>query len=312
MGLNFPFPELARQKKKGSNAVGQFRFPDDLGQHYMHITFEEYQYNAKDRQATSAVKPVRNVKDSIALPLCEQLLDNSALNVRGNELGTLGGEIGTQSYDAVKRVAQAVNNQGLSGLKEAIPDMGTVKNIAGTGGAYLLKQGIGEIAPQLQKGLEVGAGFAFNPYQALTFEGVELKTHVFDWVLAPSTRAESQAVKDIIRTIKKHIHPEYATISDITGIGGLGGRSFLKYPDIINVKILGSDPWDIPVYKRGMISQFQVNYNGAGEHAFLEGGKPAVLRLSMTMMEMEIWTREDYDSSTNPVQEVRQDDDIGL
>ena len=47
-------------------------------------------------------------------------------------------------------------------------------------------------------------------------------------------------------------------------------------------------------FKRAMISQFEVNYSGAGMPAFVEGGKPAVITMSMTLTEIDIHTAEDY------------------
>ena len=43
-----------------------------------------------------------------------------------------------------------------------------------------------------------------------------------------------------------------------------------------------------------MINRVDVDYAGGGEVAFLEGGNAAVIKLSVTMQEMQMWTREDY------------------
>ena len=43
-----------------------------------------------------------------------------------------------------------------------------------------------------------------------------------------------------------------------------------------------------------MINRVDVDYAGGGELAFLEGGNAAALKLSVTMQEMQMWTREDY------------------
>ena len=40
--------------------------------------------------------------------------------------------------------------------------------------------------------------------------------------------------------------------------------------------------------------EYQVDYSGGGELAFLEGGDAAAVKITMTMQEMQIWTREDY------------------
>ena len=43
-----------------------------------------------------------------------------------------------------------------------------------------------------------------------------------------------------------------------------------------------------------MINRLDVNFGAGGELAFLEGGDPAIVKCSMSMTEMQIWTREDY------------------
>ena len=47
-------------------------------------------------------------------------------------------------------------------------------------------------------------------------------------------------------------------------------------------------------FKRAMVSQFEVNYAGAGSPAFVEGGKPAVVTMTMNLTEIDIHTSEDY------------------
>ena len=56
--------------------------------------------------------------------------------------------------------------------------------------------------------------------------------------------------------------------------------------------------------KACMINRVDVDYAGGGELAFLEGGNAAALKLSVTMQEMQMWTREDYGGSSD-VSEAR-------
>ena len=52
-----------------------------------------------------------------------------------------------------------------------------------------------------------------------------------------------------------------------------------------------------------MINRVDVDYAGGGELAFLEGGNAAALKLSVTMQEMQMWTREDYGGASETVPE---------
>jgi hypothetical protein len=52
-------------------------------------------------------------------------------------------------------------------------------------------------------------------------------------------------------------------------------------------------------FKRAMVSQFEVNYAGAGMPAFVEGGKPAVVTMTMNLTEIDIHTSEDYGGASS-------------
>jgi len=318
------FPDIARQKNKDSNSAQQYFFPQDLGQHCMHLVFERYSYDKRNSTgptdfsitvqirdvfskgsffgwlfnttSKSGTRAISTITDSIALPLPENLTSVDTLRVRAEDLGALGGEVGTAAYDGVRNFVNNIRSSENAGdVLKALPAQEQMKKLGQVGAAVLIKDAIQATLPTLAKGLEVGSGYAFNPYQALTFDGVNIRSFTFDWTFAPSTRKESALLQNIINTIRTHIHPKYAGVHSVFGSGqGSDGRSFLQYPDIVHVKILGSPAGSMPVYKPCMVSNFAVNYVGSGEMAFLEGGKPAALKVSMTVSEMEIWTKDDF------------------
>lgn len=281
------YPERARQAKKSSKITGSLVYPSDLGQHYMHLFFETYQYKKKGNDPALVIKP----SDSIALPLPENVQEVSQIRVRPDDIGLLGGELGTRAGDYSNAVVNAIRGAG----QLQTPDEETISSFGKLALAKVAQDVLKNITPGLQRGLEAGAGLTFNPYQTLTFDGVNLKEYVFDWTLAPSTRNETSTLNQIINTIKQHIHPAYGGGSGITT--GTG-RAFLKYPDILYVRIYGSKDY-LPSYKPAMVSNFTVNYVGGGEMAFLEGGAPAAVKITMSITEMEIWTQEDYDGSSD-------------
>jgi hypothetical protein len=282
-------PENARKTYMERNSIAQLQFPDSLHEHGIILEFKEYSYAQKDKAASA------NIKTSILLPLPESLLDASGVKIAGIQLGALGA------------AAAEIASQSQSGsLEDAIMGILTIENIStvmGVGAASLVKEGLNKTGMQgAQKGIEAGLGATFNPFQALTFEGVDLKSYVFDWTLAPSTRQETLNLQKIIKKIRQHIHPEYKNFgsdqsswedSASTAVQ-LGGRAFLAYPDVCHIKIIGSPDGSLITFKPAMVGGFQVNYAGAGELAFLEGGDPAVVKISMNLTEMQIWTRGDY------------------
>ena len=287
-------PEGKRLRKKNERSFSQFSFPDNIGSHAIVLIFKKYSF-AQRRVQTAVGESFPS--SSIMLPLPEQLLDNASLRVRGEELGAIGANVATASgglRDTLQGggdvVESLMRNLGVTDWKSA-------GNLAGQVGASMAKEALSKVRPGAQKGLEAGVGMTFNPYQALTFGGVELKAFTMDWTLAPTTRSEAERLKKIIKQIRYHVHPEYKNMTSTNAAASAASsRAFLEYPDMVDIKILGSNDDAIIQFKTCMVSQFQVNYAGAGELAFLEGGDPAVVKLSMTLTESEIWTKEDYNT----------------
>ncbi len=294
-------PQEKRAQSRGARQIKQYQFPQDLGTHALLLIFDKYDYGNR-RQINST--PSRIPQDSIMLPLPDNLTDPATFRVGATELGLwgalsagatqLGKEIANSQINSVEdaqRIARQIfGNQGAEDV---------LKSFGNAAMSSILQGALGAIAPNVQKGLEVGGGYSFNPYQAVAFDGVDLKTFQFDWTLAPSTRSESETIKRIINAIKYHIHPTYKQISGNQQT--VASRAFFEYPDVVNTFILGSPSEYMFQFKPAMVSSFSVDYAGSGQHAFLEGGKPAVVKLSMSITEMEVWTKQDYDHTADPL-----------
>jgi len=130
-------------------------------------------------------------------------------------------------------------------------------------------------------------GQTVNPRETLAFEGVDLKTHSFSWELYPSNKEDSELIKSIVKRIKQNALP---TTQDIAGIK----RAFLQYPSTVDTYLLGVDPEHFIKYKTSMITDFSIDYGAGGIVAIAKGGKPAAVRLSMNIMELEIETADDH------------------
>lgn len=127
-----------------------------------------------------------------------------------------------------------------------------------------------------------------NPKAALTFEGTELKTHSFQWNLYPQNERESEALKTIINTMKRRELPKYG--------GGSLERTFLYYPNTVDVFLLGVDEDHFMKYKTSMVRSLNISPTAQGGLTLLEGGKPASVTIDMILMEMDIHTSEDYET----------------
>jgi hypothetical protein len=283
-------PDRVRLSQQERGTIQQFQFPEKLGDHAVLLHFKEYSYNQRGSK-----KADKSIVSSILLPLPEQLLDAAGVKIAGVQLGAMG---------AAAAAASASSGNSFEEIGAKLTDKGNIQTVLDISISLLLKEGLNAVGAQgAQKGIEAGMGTTLNPFQALTFEGVDLKSYTFDWTFAPTSRTETDALQKILKKMRWHIHPKYKSFS-IDGSdfaesaskqqGGQSGRAFLSYPDVCHVTILGSPDGSLITFKPAIVGGLQINYAGGGETAFLEGGAPAAVKVSMNLTEMQIWTREDY------------------
>ena len=290
---NVPIPPaLARNRKRKIDTTANLQFPSDLDQIGTLLLFKEYSYGDRNLGGRGGLQTTRpgggsKITDSLYLPLPEQMLDSTNVKVAGTELGGVG--------NFTARSAQTFSgNDILGNIKSQLQNLDTVA-IASSVAALMAKQALTAVGLQgAQQGIEAGLGTTFNPYAALTFEGVNLKNYTWNWVLAPKNRVETRTLHAIIKQLKINSLPYYKSQFGSTG------RVFLGYPNVCLPIIAGVNTL---VMKPCMVSNINVDYGGGGELAFLEGGDPAAVKIELTLQEMQIWTREDYNLDMDMVAE---------
>jgi len=279
-------PQQVKNSRNQEKIVDTIQFPETLGNVGTLLLFKKYAYGERETGGAGGVKTVKDagsaIVDSIYLPMPEQLLDSTSLKIAGTELGSAGNAFAKISNtfargDIVNSISNALKNIDTQAVASTMVSKAAKEILSAVPGL----QGA-------QQGIEAGLGATFNPYAALTFEGVNIKTYTWNWVLSPRTTTETTILQTIIRKLKINSLPNYKNF------GKLKGRAFLGYPNVCLPIITGVDTL---VMKPTMISNINVDYAGAGELAFLEGGNPAAVKIEITLQEMQIWTREDYNGS---------------
>jgi hypothetical protein len=259
--------EMAGRKR--TNTYTQFSFPNDLGNHAMILNFSAYDYGGIGSQVNQVLS------SSIALPIPNNLADTFSIRVLPTELGSAG--------NAVREMVSAAGSGNLSaeGVLTAAKSAFSGQVARKAAAAF---DSVG--GTNTAKAIEVATGTVVNPRIALAFEGVDLKSHTFTWTLAPRSASESDKLRGIIQQIKKSALPSFNN--------SFGQKVFLNYPNVVDVFFLGTTEGFMYYFKRAMVSQFEVNYSGSGAPAFVEGGKPAVVTLTISITEIDIHTSEDY------------------
>ena len=286
-------------RSKSSQEFTSLRFPSDLGPNAIMFNFKSYTY---DGTLNSTVRGAKTTA-SIVLPLPSNLTDTYSIQVGPAQLGSTGAGV----LDVVNRVGE----EGLSGALQSgmnlaqdmgeraanlVTGSGTMNDLFGAGAAikYFARSAVDNVFPGAGLALDVATGTAINPHATLNFDGVNLKEYTFNWSLAPKNSADSTRLVNIVNKFKDHFLPEYEDILGFGGSSGSFGRALLKYPDLVEISLLGVDEdYYFSFTKPGMISDFVTNYTPQGQ-AILKGGRPAFIDMSITFKEASIRTRQNY------------------
>jgi len=272
-------------------------FPAKIGTHGMLMVFNEYRFqNPTTRQLLRLPGNVGGVvsqsNGAVLLPIPNTLVDGNSVRISGEDLyNTFGAETAASAAAGAQEAFRAAGG-GIGGLQavgaaagSSIASAFSQARVPGPQDAlFLARRLFGDnflLGPVSQ-----GVGATINPKSSLVFEGVNLKNFNFEWVLAPTEKAESDLLRNIVRRLKSNSLPSYNPESAFT-------RAMLNYPSTVDIYMLGVDPSYYFLFKTAMIRNFNFNYTPNGL-SMLRGGKPSAVNLSIELQEMDIHTANDY------------------
>lgn len=302
MTTRIQMPSSVIPSAREDSRFGKYRFPMDIGPNSIVLDFQKYSY----QRTTQGVSPTARTTTSIILPLPQQIID--AYNVVvGEQRLSVGGAFVVDKFSkgggAEERIKEFLEESFRSGQDVVNSGGASVTGAVSTAGQYakFISRNILDSLPF--EGLSLAAdlvnGSAVNPHTTLNFDGVNLKQFQFNWQLAPRSERESDVLKNIIAKIKSHILPKYSTLPGLTDVGNRAAdRALLRYPDLLLVRFNGLAQDHYFEFLPGMVNNFSVDYSTQG-NVILEGGKPAVVNMSMTFTEAQIHTSGRYDASTD-------------
>lgn len=284
-------PSKKIKESKRSSKAGVYSFPEDLGQHQIIFMFRKYSYtNPGTRKLIEG--PTTNsqaqIKDTIALPIPSNIADSYSIRLSRPEIGLVAENMASMASEIggfggnLQSVYDRLSGLGISKEDaEAMVkgDMGGISSNA----RYLARNNLPSF---VATGLDIGTGYAVNPKLALSFEGVDLKSHSFDWNFMVRSPKESDTLRDIQDSIKRNIHPTYSHM-------GLIQRAMISYPSVVDIYFSGLDGSYFVKFKTCMVQAFSLNFTPSGL-AILEGGKPAAAQMSLQLVETDIHTSTDY------------------
>jgi hypothetical protein len=246
----------------------KLQFPEDLkvdnGAAYMDITFQSYKKNSQTDSKTVTSN------GGLRLPLPTQLVDNKSVSYDHPSLGPF---LGTAMGSLLNSGSGIVN---------------TIQTVLESGN-QLLAAGAASLAPNsgLLNAASAYTGTAFNPYQTVLFKTPNFRKHSFSWRFIPRNESESATIQTIVNLFNTNLLP---------GIGtGLGSLLF-QFPSVLNIQLYPSSDF-LYKFKPCVIESVSANYAPGQTPAFYRStGAPAAVDLKIDLLEIELWTRNDYDN----------------
>jgi len=313
-------PQQRKAEQNRRAAIGNLSFPANGLSHSIMFVFKEYSYEGLNagfdlltgslgqtgRARGSSIKGI----SSIQLPFPRALSDSTGVNIQGFERDktteaisraatNLMANSGQMTIENIPQLIQQLGaggasaltgsanggNSVVSGLVDSI--LGTSLGDATTGAQYLLRS---KLPGDIGRSIDITTGQTVNPRETLSFEGVELRTHTFNWDLYPESQEDSRLIKDVVNGFKKQVLPH---TRDIEGIP----RAFLTYPATVDTYLLGVNPEHFMKFKTSLIRSIDVDYGAGGGVTMMKGGKPGGVSLAISMQELEIQTADEYGGS---------------
>ncbi len=121
---------------------------------------------------------------------------------------------------------------------------------------------------------------AVNPNKELTFSGLGYRNFNFEFEIVPTNKATNDAIAVFTATMQYYAAPDFAG----------EGKTYFAYPDLWEVSFVPDNylPRIMPCY----LTDYSINYAGAGKLVLHESAAPLAVTFSMTFTEAELHMRD--------------------
>jgi len=274
----------AFNKREGFNAEDYIGIFKDLGN-----TLGD----AQDAARKADEKNIFTYKNSIYLPMPENLVYNEPIDWQGTDLGAM--KSGIDALMGRKTPDDALGGAALSQAGNALAGgAGSIvsKLLGGglLGGAVLGALGGGDA---LGSAIESNLRIRSNPFKEQTFQGVGFRPFEFSFVFNARSQSEVNTIRRIINTFRKHSKPSLDKPDS----------AIFSYPDEFRIEFLTLEAADsnykanwtdnnyLPKLKQCVCKSVNTNFTTAGWKSFEEGA-PTTITLQLGFEETDIITSE--------------------
>jgi len=250
-------------------------FPVDLDQFKYYISFDFREFERRSL-GDRIFYPARG---NVRLPIPANLIDNQSVEWGVEAAGPLVGTVVDMQY----KTRSQFNLEGVTDAVNNILSLQTGKAVAAQ-----IAQTVGGRNTALYTGIW---GLTINPFMTVLFQSPTFKKHSFQWRLSPQNDTESDIVRNIVAKFRYNMLPEPANV------GGSGGL-VLKYPNMCYVTLYPADQY-LYHFKPCVVESIQVNFAPQGPAFYKTTSAPGEVILSVNLLEIEYWMKEDVDKTWN-------------
>ena len=151
-----------------------------------------------------------------------------------------------------------------------------------------LMAGVGDAAAGLRSQISATSGIALNPRLELAFNGMQLRTHEYRFMMIPRNARESNEIQQIHEVLRLAMHPGNAFTADPYA-------TFLEYPYEFTISF-----WDVdgnaipglPYIPDSFLTNLTIVAN-PNSSQFFEDGSPTSYMMGLSFAEAQTLTRND-------------------
>jgi hypothetical protein len=263
-----PEESIRRNKNKFD---GQLTYPNNIGEYWVSFTFETYE------RKIPLASPTSLPSVTINLPIPSNLQEQFTMQYADKQLGIAGFlekniPTGINFKDAPEAIGKAVGEAAGTAFKQA----GTLQ------GAYYAGRTVAGLSDSVGSAIDKATGTILNPYQALVFQGINLRSHSFTYRFSPHNSDDNENLRKIIYEFKRRMHPAKDNL-------------LYTFPDTVSISF-GKRENEPYFFKKCFLESMSVNYAPQGTPAFFRGTSlPVEVEISLSFKEIEPLTRSDIE-----------------
>ena len=181
----------------------------------------------------------------------------------------------------------AIKNMSSASAMASTVALGALRKLAGV--ADKAGAALGQESVNAGAAISAELGVVMNPRKEQMFQGIDMRTFVFNFVFIPRNEKEAKTVADIIKVFRFHAHPELSANS-----------AFFNFPSEFEIKYRVFDKNDgtvkdnpvVPKIQRCYLDNITTNYTPDDVYYAFKNGMPPKITLGLSFKEAEYITRQ--------------------